>query len=117
MTTEEVLDLEGLVEGAGGDEALARRLLARFQQDFPARLEQLRAALAAGDTEAAHRCAHSLKGSLATIRAHQAQEIARRLDEAARQGALAAARGELPALEAAAERLGAAIRERLAESA
>ncbi len=107
-----VIDLEGLLDNIGRDEGLAGQLLERTAQDLPSRMEALRHALEQGDPQDVHRISHPVKGKLGAIRAEEASERARQLDDAARRGDIEAARAWLPALEAAAERLLAAIRDR-----
>jgi signal transduction histidine kinase/DNA-binding response OmpR family regulator/HPt (histidine-containing phosphotransfer) domain-containing protein/CHASE3 domain sensor protein/HAMP domain-containing protein len=72
---------------SGGDAGLYRRLLIRFREggrDFEARF---RAALDGGDTEAATRLAHTLKGTAGNIGAGGVQAAAGKLERACRKGA------------------------------
>ncbi|ABM62934.1 Hpt domain-containing protein [Halorhodospira halophila] len=116
MSDRPVIDLEELLDNIGRDEQLADMLLERIQQDLPVRLATLRDALDRGDPEAAHQVSHPIKGALASVRAVEARECARNLDDAARTGDLATARACLPGLEQAAERLEAAIKARRART-
>ncbi len=113
MAGHRVIDLEGLLDSIGREEGLAGQLLDRTAQDLPSRMEELREALDQGDPQAVHRIAHALKGMLASIRAEEASERARRVDDAARNGDIGTARAGLPALEEASGQLLAAIRSRL----
>ena len=109
MSDHPVIDLEELLDNLGRDEQLADMLLERMREDLPNRLTALREALDRGDAPAVHAVSHPIKGALASVRAVEARECARRLDDAARTGDLQTARDCLPELERAAERLEAAI--------
>ncbi|MBK1734668.1 hypothetical protein CKO15_05075 [Halorhodospira abdelmalekii] len=112
--TDNVLDLQQLLANVGGDEALADLLLARMREDLPVRLTQLREALERADAEVAHQASHPLKGALTSVRALEAGELARQIDDAARDGDLETAAAVLPQLEQAAGRLQQYIDQRLA---
>ncbi|MCC3750814.1 MAG: Hpt domain-containing protein [Halorhodospira halophila] len=116
MSDHPVIDLEELLDNLGRDEQLADMLLERMQEDLPSRLAALREALEQGDPQAVHAISHPVKGALASVRAVEARECARRLDDAARTGDLQTAWGCLPELERAAERLEAAIDARRART-
>jgi histidine phosphotransfer protein HptB len=92
-----------------GDEFVGE-LVGTFLDDAPVQLAALRAALAEGDAEAARRAAHTLKSNGATFGASGFAETCRRLEEMARDGALAGAEEVLPH----AEREYAAVEETLA---
>lgn len=64
---------------AGNSELLVK-LHAAFARDTPARLEALRAAVAAGDAEAITFNAHTLKGSAANLGALQVAETCDRIE-------------------------------------
>ena len=86
----EGLDLAQGLSQALGREALYLSLLKKFvaaEQDAPARIAQ---ALAAAQTGAAERAAHTLKGVAAQIGATPMRELAGQLEQAIHQGADAA---------------------------
>ncbi len=116
MQDDPVLDLDELLDNVGGDRQLADMLLQRMGEDVPQRLAALRSALDAGDAQRAHEVGHALKGALASIRAKEAREAARALDDAVREGDIAAARSGFQELETATQRLQAAIEARCSGS-
>jgi len=79
---------------AGGDRQLLDELAEMFVHDAPERLSTLRDALQKGDTEAADRTAHSLKGALAMFGAHRSAALARDIEALCHAGLLEKA-GEL----------------------
>ncbi|MCG5529472.1 Hpt domain-containing protein [Halorhodospira halochloris] len=111
MAEEPIVDMQQLLDNVGGDENLANMLLARMRQDMPQRMAEIRAALANGDCAAAHASTHPLKGGLASIRASEAQSVARLIDDAARDGDLETARSLMSQLEEAIDRLDGFIKE------
>ena len=56
-------DGEGLLASFGGDGGLAREVAAMFLAEAPARLAEIRAAVAGGDRRGLERAAHRLRGS------------------------------------------------------
>ena len=95
-----VIDRATLLEELAGDEALVREIAALFLESGPEQLRSLRAAAAAGDTDAMSRHAHTLKGALAQLHADPAAAAAREVEEAARQGQASVAAAATPQLEA-----------------
>ncbi|MFY3382589.1 PAS domain S-box protein [Paracidovorax sp. MALMAid1276] len=69
-----------------------REAIARFLQDADTTLDALRAAVAAGDTEALAAAAHRLRGAAANLALATVQRLAERLEAAAAHPAHAAAR-------------------------
>lgn len=63
-----------------------RSLMSRYIEDSISILEQLDSTLAAGDHEVAHRLAHSLKSTSANVGALPLSELAREIEEIAREG-------------------------------
>ena len=78
-----------------------------FLADGPALLERARAALAAGDVEAAGRAAHALKGNAASLGAVPLSAACNAVEREARAGRVPS----LQVLEAELERALAAVRE------
>jgi two-component system sensor histidine kinase/response regulator len=96
---EPVFDHAAALERFGGDQALMREILDLFLEETPMLLGQIRAALAAGDTEVLERSAHSLKGSVGTFGAKPAARAAQELENRAKAHDFAAAPAALEALE------------------
>lgn len=75
--TQRVFDRNTILDGLGGDLELygeiARLFLAHYQEE----LDALRKALAAGNAQALHHAAHSLKGAVSNFAAPHAVETAR----------------------------------------
>jgi two-component system, sensor histidine kinase and response regulator len=93
----------------GGDAALLRRLIRVFRADAPARLEEIRRAVAARDSEALRLAAHALKGAAAALGAEEAAAATRELERLARAGDLDAARPAWHEVRAAMRRLDRAL--------
>jgi HPt (histidine-containing phosphotransfer) domain-containing protein len=85
-------DREGLLERVGGDRELFDEIVRMAAADFPAILDQLREAAAAGDSERARMHAHSIKGAAANVGA-----VALHLEAAAAETRAKA--GGVPAIE------------------
>jgi signal transduction histidine kinase/ligand-binding sensor domain-containing protein/CheY-like chemotaxis protein len=78
--------------------ALRLRLRDAFIADLPARLDELDAALAAADADAAGRLFHGMKGSAAYLGAHELQNLCAELERAADRALWPAIRHKLPRL-------------------
>ena len=77
------------------DEDFLAELVSQFVADTDASVDQLRAALEAGDISAAATLAHSIKGSSGTVGGWRPALACGRLEARALSGHLIAARGEL----------------------
>lgn len=64
----------------GKDPGFLREIVTIFLSDMPARIAELEAGLAAGETEKFVRAAHSIKGSAANLGATRLQGAAERLE-------------------------------------
>jgi two-component system sensor histidine kinase/response regulator len=84
----QVIDRTEALERVEGDVDLLRELVQIFLEDLPERVGEIRAALAARDTQILARAAHSLKGSAANISAIAVSDAARRLEKAAQESDL-----------------------------
>jgi len=93
-----VFDHDDVEVRFAGHELLLERVLERFLQSTPARLQGLRDALAEGDTGTAGAQAHALKGSSATVGGAEFSARAGLLEGAACAGELAQARAHGEAL-------------------
>ena len=98
-TSDQPVDLECALNWVDGDRELLAELVDIFVQDCPARLEELRESIAAGDARRAHRVAHGLKGSVTGFGAESARNLAQQIELMAKDGNLAEAADALSALE------------------
>lgn len=80
-----------------------------FLEDCPLRLDAVRAALAAGDSEALQHAAHSIKGSVSNFDAADATQAALRVEMIGRDGDLSHAPAACAALEREISRLTPAL--------
>jgi len=78
----DVFDRAELLERVGGDEELCVELLDTFVQDIPARLEELKQALADNDSTLLRQQAHAIKGASANIGAHALREVSFEVEKA-----------------------------------
>jgi len=88
-----IFDRAGLLARVEGDAVLARRMATLFLDSAVTLLAGIDEAATASDAEALARCAHTLKGSVATMGGRRAQEACLRMETAARRGDLDGARG------------------------
>jgi len=105
-----VLHDRELLAMVGGDSDVVSELARLFLEDGPRRLEDIKAALAAGDHEAVRNAAHTLKGSAASICAARTADAALRLEQLAQASDLAGARGAFAALSVEVAQLEQALR-------
>ncbi len=76
------IDTKGALRRTGGNRLRYESLLRKFAQPGAGGVAEIRAALAAGDTETAARAAHSLKGAAANLGATALAEVASRAESA-----------------------------------
>ena len=76
------------LEMVGGDLGFLHELVAEYRTDGASRLDDMRAALAAGEAEDLRRAAHTLKSSSASLGANDLAEACRVVETAAREGRL-----------------------------
>ena len=83
-------DADSIAEGlhSFGNAAVVAELIDLFLQDAPARLAQVRAALAAGDAAEFGEAAHSLKGSARNLRAGQLAKACEALERMGKTGSV-----------------------------
>jgi PAS domain S-box-containing protein len=93
--TDQLLDLDALLQLADGDESFLKELLRAFLQSAQPLVETI---LCAGDSDARRMAAHQLKGSAANVRAIQLAKTAAALDS---RDATDADAAKVPALQAA----------------
>jgi two-component system sensor histidine kinase/response regulator len=99
------LDIENALNRFGDDREFYYNLLRDFLHTLPVRLDEMRTALANGDTRTLSYLAHNLKGVSANFSARQLARLTAVLDEHCRVGDLEAARGLLAEVEIAVARL------------
>jgi HPt (histidine-containing phosphotransfer) domain-containing protein len=87
----ELLDRDAILERVGGDVEFLQELAGIFAEDSPRLLQEIRAAITAGDPHGLEYAAHTLKGSIANFGAESARETAFRLEMLGRNGNLAPA--------------------------
>ncbi|MBW7899959.1 MAG: response regulator, partial [Rhodocyclaceae bacterium] len=88
------LDVDFGLRSVRGRCASYRRLVRLYAETHAADADALRRHLAAGDGDAARRCAHSLKGAAATLGAVGVQKLAAELEQQLRSGGEALRIGE-----------------------
>lgn len=71
-----------------GDEELLREILDGFLNEFPDRMEAIKACVASQDAETAQREAHTIKGEAATIGGLALSEVALGMEKTAQKGDL-----------------------------
>jgi len=86
--SEGVVDEEGLISRLGGDTELLSELVTLFADDVPARLDELKSAVAARDVTEIQKHAHTLKGVVSNFCATKAYQAATDIEMLARNGTL-----------------------------
>jgi signal transduction histidine kinase/CheY-like chemotaxis protein len=80
------IDTKSALRRTGGNRKRYESLLRRFAEPSTGGVEEIRAALAAGDTSTAARAAHSLKGAAANLGATALAEVAAKVETALTRG-------------------------------
>jgi len=80
------IDTKSALRRTGGNRIRYESLLRRFAEPSPGAVEEIRAALAAGDTSTAARAAHSMKGAAANLGAGALAELAAKVEAAVTTG-------------------------------
>lgn len=86
-----VLDLEHTLENLGGDHELLREIMDFFVELMPQQIEDLAAAVLAGDVATVGLQAHGMKGGAGNVGAIRVAATARELEMLAKGGSLAGA--------------------------
>mgnify|MGYP002780353467 CR=1 FL=1 len=102
-------DFAAALARLSGDRKLFADLAALFRTELPQALEELRRTAAGEDAAGFRRAIHSLKGSAGYVGGTAVAAVAREMETLAGAGAVAAAFGHLPRLEAELDRLLAAL--------
>lgn len=95
-----VIDMEQLLDRLSGDLPLIRELAAAFIASMPTFLDNIRAAVRAGNASQASRAAHTLAGTLSNFAAEGPLRAVRQLERAALSGDVPALAEWLTAVEA-----------------
>jgi signal transduction histidine kinase/DNA-binding response OmpR family regulator len=102
-------DLDVALNFVDGDRALLGEIVTLYHNDYPGWVEELRAAVRAGEAQWTERGAHSLKGAVKIFGATAAYNLASELETCGRAGDLTGAATILPMLERELERLNKAF--------
>lgn len=86
---EEVLDREAAMSTALGDAALLGQLVGLFAGYYPDLLDDVRDAISGNDAARVRETVHRLKGALGTFHSREAFQTAKKLEDMAKEGALA----------------------------
>jgi HPt (histidine-containing phosphotransfer) domain-containing protein len=98
-----VLDPEAissLRELSPGDDTFLKEIIQIFLEDTPARINDARVTLAAGDAVAFIRAAHTIKGSCGNLGAERLRRTAERIEHGARKNGLVGLENAVAELEA-----------------
>ena len=102
-------DEEALLERVDGDIEFLEETVAMLDEDSPALLEAIRAAVRSSDAAALVKAAHALKGMLANFCAEPAAAADRQLETMGREERLADAAGPAERVQRETEQLRAAL--------
>jgi two-component system sensor histidine kinase/response regulator len=102
-------DVDVALKYVDGDRGLLGELVTLYRHDYPAWVEELRAAVRAGDAAWTACAAHSLKGAVRIFGATAASNLANEVETCGRAGDLTGAATLLPMLERELERLNQAF--------
>ncbi len=95
----DVIDWAALKDNCAGDESLMDEIIQLFRQEGPALLDDVRAAVQAGEPVAVRKTAHRLKGALVSLAAPRASAAAKDLELQGHENDLARASATLAELE------------------
>jgi two-component system sensor histidine kinase/response regulator len=88
-TMKDCIDLAALMDRLAGDRELLLELIGLYFEDEQSLIDQVAAAIAAGDSGRLARAAHALKGSVGNFCAPNAHAAAQALEVAGREGRVA----------------------------
>jgi PAS domain S-box-containing protein len=100
-----VLDRDDLLNRVDGDRQLLNEIIQLFLDSYPARLSEIREAIARGDCQTLERAAHAIKGALTNLSAQAAVEAALTLEMMGREQDIHGAENACATLETEVERL------------
>lgn len=96
---EEAINLDDLMKNIGGDSNLLQEVAGMFIEMSPNMLEDIKAALAAGDAQRLEKTAHTLKGTASNFGAQAVVDLAGDLELMGREDNLSGAGDKLAVLE------------------
>ena len=96
-----VFDLASVQERLDGDNELVRVVLEAFLDDIPCQIQALKEHLANGDSSAAGRVAHAIRGASANVGGDRLRNLAKEMEMAANNQDLNIIKTRMPELEAA----------------
>ncbi len=108
-----VFDSESFMKRVMGDQALGRKVMVGFLDDMPRQMVMLKEYIAAKDSVAIERQAHTIKGAMANMGAETARGPAFQIEEAGRAKDPASAEKHLSTLETAFEALKKALERKI----
>ncbi len=111
MSADQVFNLDEALVRADHDLELFQTMAALFMEHGPKDLAEIKTALAAHEAEAVGRFAHRLKGAVLQFGASAALEAAQQMEQAGKQGDMAAAASLYNELEIQLSRLVDALRQ------
>lgn len=111
-----VFDYDDFMDRVEHDKELAVDLVEIFLEDAPDRVRAISDAIESGDPDAINRAAHALKGAAANLSAHYLRNLAYRIETAARQGDMEAAKSLFLELETAYVTLTSELRNKVLHS-
>jgi len=103
--------IANLRELSPGDDSFLIEIIQTYSEDTPKRIEEARAAFAAGDTATFIRATHTIKGSSSNLGAERLRRTAERFEHSARKTGLAGMEQAAAELEAEFARTRAALLE------
>lgn len=98
MAGNTVFDLSLILATVADDREIAAQVIGVFLTDIPKQLDDLDAALAAGDAPTSQRVAHSIKGAAATVGAEELRAAAFEGEKMGRDGQLDELKELVPSL-------------------
>jgi HPt (histidine-containing phosphotransfer) domain-containing protein len=100
-----VFDRKGMLARLMDDEQLVREVIQSFLKDIPLQIKKLRDFIDSGDTKAAGRQAHTIKGAAANTGGERMRRVAAAMEQAADAGDVEAVRTTLSELDEEFDRL------------
>ena len=108
-----VFDSESFMKRVMGDEVLGRKVMIGFLDDMPRQMGMLKEYIAAKDSVATERQAHTIKGAMANMGAETARGLAFQIEDAGRAKDTGSAEKHLGPLETAFQALKKALEQKI----
>lgn len=113
MNEDYVLNRELILERLGGDEEIFAVMIDMYLQDLDGYINNLGAALAAGEKSTLHREAHTIKGLFATFADEAGAQAAYSIEKQAKEGVLDGLAEQVAAVQARLRVVGAVLKTEL----